>query len=280
MRTILLIDDHSLYSRNAALLALQIAQAEQAKIVVGTFKMPIKQPTAELSSAWETFTGSMEEETFDNRHISGHVKFLNDQSVGYGCEIEEMEITDMNSGTFARFVNDSDVFMVIKSAGDSNTVSGGQCPLNMQVVLNQLIVPVCLIPAGWKPKLFESAAYLTDLRYCRKDILSNLFGLTSLTKTAVYVAHMANAGTADLSPEYAVTLFDSLTIKPVHKARLFFHHIEQTESSTVADVLVNGMNTDTLVLTNHSAHFQQLIGDGLTIKHADVTTVPLLLYPA
>jgi hypothetical protein len=280
MRTIFLIDDYSPYSRNTAEFALQFAEITKAKIVVGTFKVPVGWAISDVSSASVTDTCSLEEEAVGSELISGHLKFLNDQRAGYGCCIDEIEISSMNAGSLAQFINESNVLMVVKSVQEKQNYFQMHTSFDMQAVLNQVIVPVCLVPAGWKPTLFKSLAYLTDLRYCRTDILSHLFKLTDSSDTAVYVAHMAIKGTADLSPDYATTLFSSLAVQSACRQRLFFHHIKQSTSITVADVLVNSMDTDALVLTNHSAHFQQLIGDNLTIKYPEVIRVPLLLYPA
>ena len=279
MRTIFLIDDYSPYSRNAAQFALQVAEIIQAKILVGTFKVPVESSVTNLSGASTKVTDLIEEEAIDEEHISGQLKLLNSQRPHYDCRIEEMDISSMNVNLLAQFINTSNVTMLIKAA---------QCGLNnlslarsfdMQSVLNQINVPVCLVPAGWKPSSFKSLAYLTDLRYCRTDILSHLYQLTGSSIT-VYVAHMAIPGTADLSPDYAVDLFNDFTAKSPQKQPLFFHHIKQSASITVADVLVNSMDTDALVLTNHSAHFKQLIGDDLSIRDPDGVNVPLLLYPA
>jgi hypothetical protein len=280
METIFLIDDNSTYARNAAEFALQIARKAQAEIMIGTFKSPVEQSIAHFAGASSGFSGMADEEPSNSEYISEYLKALNAESNDYDCGIEEVDISSMSADNLARFINDSKAAMVIKTTHDGNHTAQTLIPVDMQAVLNRLIVPVCLVPAGWKPQLLKSMAYLTDLRYCRIDILNHLFKLTNTSDTEVYIAHIAVAGNADLSPEYATGLFSSLTVNPAFRERLFLHHIKQDDSINVADVLLNSMMTDTLVLTNHSAHFRQLIGDNLTVRNRDIIRVPLLLYPA
>jgi hypothetical protein len=255
MHTIFIIDDHLSHAKNAAVLAFRLAKNTRAKIVLGTFKSMVSEPAARM-----------------------YLNTLNENDENCGCSIEELEIGHMTIDCLAGFINQNQTLMVIKSttAGEG---SGQQAKVffNMHALLNKVFAPVCLIPAEWEARSLKRIAYITDLRYCRTDILSHLFKFIT-PEAAVYIAHMAVPGVADLAPQFAIRLFKNLTAK-LNGRRLSLHHIKETASTTVADVLVNGMNNDALIFTNRSAHFSQLVGNGFDMKHPELIQVPLLLYP-
>jgi len=280
MRTIFLIDDDSPQARNAAALALQLAQMSQAKIVLGKFKSAADRAIAYAGRAGVTTTRAEGKTEFREQNLPAHLNALYAPLSSFNGNIEELDIGEYSSDALARFINQNETMMIIKSGvaiGEGNQKA--KSSLTMQAVLNKVNVPVCLVPPAWQPGPLRSVAYLTDLRYCRADILSHLLQLTT-PDIAVYVTHMALDGVADLAPDYAARLFSRLAGKRAKSARLFLHHIKDHLSIAVADVLVNSMDNDAVVLTNHSAHFRTLIGHDLCIRRPELIRVPIFLYPA
>jgi 3-polyprenyl-4-hydroxybenzoate decarboxylase len=149
----------------------------------------------------------------------------------------------------------------------------------MGTLLSKVNVPICLVPATWQPGPLKSVAYLTDLRYCRTDIMGHLLKFIA-PNTAVYIAHMAMNGVVDLASEYANGLFTRVAGMFLKEAKLYLHHIKESQSLKVADVLVNSMKNGALVVTNHSAHFHALLGNNLRVRDPELIRVPLLIYPA
>jgi hypothetical protein len=276
MHTIFIIDDYSSNAESAAVLAFRLAKNTRAKIVLGTLKSLARKSAARMLVDTEGLA------ELPARQEQGLLTYLNalNENKNSGCSIEEIEIGHMTTERLADFINQNQTLMVIKPiAAGNGKEQQATVSFNIRALLKQVFAPVCLIPTGWQVRSLKSITYITDLRYCRTDILSHLFKFISKEAT-VYIAHMTLPAVADLVPEFATGLFKSLVTKFVNGPRLSLHHIKETASMTVADVLVNGMNNDALVLTNHSAHFNQLIGDGLELKHPELIQVPLLLYPA
>jgi hypothetical protein len=166
--------------------------------------------------------------------------------------------------------------LIIKSATAGNTEK--RSPLKLNEVLSKVNVPVCLVPAAWPPRPLQSVAYLTDLRYCRTDVVGHLLKCLP-PEAAVYIAHMAISGLADLASAYAHTLFECFAGTFINGAKLYLHHIKESRSLTVADVLANSMNNDALVLTHRSSSCQELVAADLSFRHPDIIRVPLLIYP-
>jgi hypothetical protein len=274
MPTIFIIDDYSSNAENAAMLAFMLAKNTRAKIVLGTLKSLVKEPTARMLVDTE---GIAELPVRYQQGLLTYLNALNESAENSGCSIEQLEIGHMTTDNLADFINQNQTLMVIKPITAGNG-KGQTLSFNIRGLLSKVLVPVCLVPAGWKVCSLKRITYITDLRYCRKDIINHLFKFIT-PEAAVYIAHMALPGVADLVPEFAKALFKSLVAMFINGRRLSLHHIKETASTTVADVLVNGMNNDALVLTNRSAHFNQLIGDGFDRKHHELIQVPLFLYP-
>jgi hypothetical protein len=277
MHTIFIIDDYSSNAENAAVLAFRLAKNARAKIVLGTLKSLVREPAARMLVGAE---GIAELPLMRKQGLMTYLNALNENDENCGCNIEELEISNMTTDSLAGFINQNQTLMVIKpiAVGNENR-QRAKVAFNIRVLLSKVFTPVCLIPTGWQVRSLKRITYITDLRYCRTDILNHLFKFIS-QEANVYIAHMALPGVADLVPDFAKGLFNTLTARYFNGQRLSFHHIKETASMTVADVLVNSMNNDALILTNRSAHFNQLIGDDFDIKHPELIEVPLLVYPA
>jgi hypothetical protein len=279
MQTIFLINDNIPDAANAAAFAWHLAQTTSSKIVLGSFLMAVNKHAVTFPPALITSMGLPERGESPEAGILAHLKELNSQAGGLPCRIEELNMSGMEAGKVARFINENNTLLIIKSATDCRRDTEKRSPLKLNAVLSKVNVPVCLVPAAWQPHPLQSVAYLTDLRYCRTDVVSHL--LKCLTpEAAIYIAHMAISGLADLASAYAHTLFERFAGTFINGAKLYLHHIRDSQSLTVADVLANSMNNDALVLTHRSSSCQELVGADLSFRHPDIIRVPLLIYPA
>jgi hypothetical protein len=280
MQTIFLINDESQDADNAAAFAWYMARTTRAKIVLGSINLSVGKPKLSHAHALITTTGMIEESVPYQEGLLSHLKKLNAKDGTFTCSIEELDISRMDANSIAMFINQNDTLMIIKAANNgSYDLVNARPPLNICAVLSKVNIPICLVPATWQPGPLQSVAYLTDLRYCRTDIISHL--LKCMTpNTAVYIAHMAMNGVVDLALEYANRLFKRLAGMFLKESKLYLHHIKERQSITVADVLANSMKNDALVLTNRSATYNELIGADLSFRYPDVIRIPLFIYPA
>lgn len=187
---------------------------------------------------------------------------------------ESVNISGMSAGQLALQIAAQSVSVVIK-AYDRALKEHNQ----LQTLISRITVPVWLVPVGCQPIVPRHIAYITDLRYCRTDLLKSALRLTAPIATHISVVHLAAPGLPDLSPAFAKSMFEELCNTIAGAGRLSFQHIREPHLATIADVLINGLLVDGLVLANRSPHFNDLLPaiSGLTTDGAALR--PLLLFP-
>jgi hypothetical protein len=70
-----------------------------------------------------------------------------------------------------------------------------------------------------------------------------------------------------------------------HSARassehFYFNNIRERNIGKAVDVLVNDMNTDLLVLTNHRYHFDELLGSVNELTLPGYIQIPIMIFPS
>lgn len=269
MKTILVINNATPEAGYAAQFALIIAQKMQVNLLLAS--------TSKVSSAVKVLTdGSLYIGTDDP--IRERLETLNERSDGFKPEIGEIDASSFSENQLAEFIYCNDISMIVKGELDGMQSQLPRKDLNIHTVLNKVRCPLLLVPANWQLKDIERIAYISDLRYCRTYVISQLTRVARPWAASVSVAHIAVDGLPDMEESYAESVFNAST-QGVNYDKLLFNNIREKELLTAVDVLINGMRNDMLVLINHRYHFEEIIGRYITDTLPPNISVPLLIYP-
>lgn len=140
--------------------------------------------------------------------------------------------------------------------------------------------PVLLIPEKFTYKAFEKIVYPTDLRFCRRDIVSFLNHLAKPLNASILIANISEKGIPFMEDNYARTVFSETLLTRTNQEHIYFNNIRERDVPRAIDVLVNGMNNDLLVLVNNKFHFNELMGQGAHYAIPGNIRIPLLVFPS
>jgi hypothetical protein len=272
MHTIFCIDENTQEANHTVRFAFELASKIRARLVLGTVK-PVVSSEAIVLSAMSVrnmapaldqgISGRLWPEITGGQHLDTNMIFAG-----------TIDISGWLADEFVQFVNQHGVSILVMSAAAADTHIAN----SVEKILHKVLSPVLLIPPE-PTNIPSKLAYLTDLRYCRLDLLNRTLQLTTELQTTVSVAHLSLPGLPDLAPAFALDLFNEICQKCPYGQRLTFHHIPDQPIVTVADVLVYRMQHDGLVLANHTPHFGSLIKERLLAENPNSPHPALLLYP-
>jgi hypothetical protein len=275
MKTIFVINQNTLAGEMAHC-AIEIAALTGAKILFGVERISASQTTFVASTGTEL----SEEESLPDSGMKmiRRPRMMSQIRESYQPSIEQVDISAMNVDALANYINTNNIQLIIKSPSKSPAESAEKT-LNWQSVLNKILIPILVIPENGSYRPIKNFSYVTDLRYCRQDVMRYVSKLTDSLDASLFLAHLTSSGLPDLMPDFAVSIFEEVAKKWPDKNKLIMHHVRETDILRVADVLINGMNTDALILVNHSAHYDRLIGNDLSLRYPGITLNPILLFP-
>jgi hypothetical protein len=269
MKTILVINNSTPEAGHAAQFALLIAQKMQANLLLAH--------TSKVSSAVKVLTdGSLYIGKDDP--ICERLAALNETCDGFKPQISELDASSFSESQLAEYVYGNGISMIVKGEQDDTQLPLPRKEINIHTVLNKVCCPLLLVPANWLIKDVERIAYISDLRYCRTSIISQLSSIGKPWNASVSIAHISVDGLPDMEETYAESVFKSLS-QGVNYHKLIFNNIKEKELLTAVDVLINGMRNDLLVLINHHYHFEEIVGRYITAALPQNITIPLLIYP-
>jgi hypothetical protein len=269
MKTILVINNATPEAGHAAKFALTIAQKMQANLLLAN-------TTRILSTVKVLTDGSLALGTDDA--LLENLEHLNTGGDGFKPEITELDASSLNEAQLAEYIYKNDISMIVKGELDGVQSQVARRDINIHAVLNKVRCPLLLIPANWHIKDIERMAYISDLRYCRGYIISQMARVAQPWDASISVAHISVDGLPDIEEKHANNVFKAAT-SSVKYDKLFFNNIKEKDLLTAVDVLINGMHNDLLVLINHRYHFEEIIGRYITDTLPLNVTVPLLIYP-
>lgn len=140
--------------------------------------------------------------------------------------------------------------------------------------------PVLFIPEKFGYKAFEKMVYATDLRFCRREVVTFLTQFARPLGASVLIANIPAEGLPYMEDNYARSVFEKETFNPNKYEHMYFSNIRERDIPKATDVLVNGMNNELLVLMNHKYHFNELFGNGVLRVIPSHLQVPLMIFPA
>lgn len=140
--------------------------------------------------------------------------------------------------------------------------------------------PILLIPEKFEYKAFEKIVYATDLRFCRREIVSFLSQLAKPLNASILIANISAKGLPFMEDNYARTVFTDTLLTRGNQEHIYFSNIRERDIPRAIDVLVNGMNNDLLVLVNNKFHFNELVGHDMPYIIPSNIHIPLLIFPS
>lgn len=272
MRKILFLSDGSKAAENAMQVALRISEKMNAGLLVGELNKTLT-PSKQLVPA-----GDLRKETDECSTAKMNELVIFKPSIPVQPSINYIDLSGFDAQKVAQLVIQQDVKLLIKGikACDDGQIAQ---EFNIHSVLNRVACPLLLVPDNWMRLNFEQMVYITDLRYCKFQVLKYLALLGSPYKARLLVAHISEKGIPDMDKNYAREFFDEVIRANVSYSRLFFDHIKEKNLLRATDILIHGMNTDLLVLVNHHFHFEEIMGRYISHIMPKHVTIPLLVFP-
>ena len=279
MKTIIVINDGSEAGEHAAGMALGIAQKVTANLLVANVYQPAAVKLREYISAGIEQEGGAEGS--QSPGLMGVLITMNGRFAGdFVPEISFVEAADFSLNDMVHFINNHEIWMMVKGANEVMRQNTPYLSANIQSVLNRVSCPLLLVPEKSHLQDFERIAYMADLRYCQIPVLNYLAQLARPYQSKIQIAHVSAKGLPDMGENYARSFFSEAICRKVHYDQLYFNNIREKNLHQVFDVLIHGMKTDLLVLINHQFHFEELMGRYITNQLPGYITVPVLVFPS
>jgi len=278
MKNILIFNDFSPEAEHAAELALLLAGKTNTNLYIwNTFEKHENPVTKELAVAHAN-----EEETAVTTDSTSWILKLESKlnwETGLLPVVKFIEGMDYTPNHVLSIVNRYDIGMLVKGiTGDKSD----RLHIEAEVLScsTKSGCPVLLIPEKFAYKPFEKMVYATDLRFCRREIVSFMSQLARPLDAGILIANLSAKGLPFMEDNYARTVFSETLLTAANQEHLYFSNIRERDIPRAIDVLVNGMNNDLLVLVNNKFHFNELVGQSAPYTIPDNILVPLLIFPS
>ncbi|MBV8389057.1 MAG: universal stress protein [Mucilaginibacter sp.] len=278
MKNILIFNDFSPEAEHAAELALLLAGKTNTNLYVwNTFdkrENPVAKELAvahaneeetEITTDHTSWILKLESKLNWETGLLPVVKFI--EGVDYAPNHVLSIVSRYDIGMLVRGIaeDESDLLHIKSEALGCSTKSG---------------CPVLLIPQKVNYKAFEKIVYATDLRFCRREIVSFLSQLAKPLNASILIANISAKGLPFMEDNYARTVFSETLLTRANQEHVYFSNIRERNVPRAIDVLVNGMNNDLLVLVNNKFHFNELVGQNMPYIIPTNIHVPLLIFPS
>ena len=265
MEEILVLNDDSHEARHAATYSYNLAcQYNKNILVANLFK--VRRQLSKMKS----FTGFQESAEADRPE-----EFFSQLNKLEACNahvpgIRRLDVSGFSAQDLARYVYDQKIWMVVQGSQPSL--------IDLQSVLNRLNCPILLVPTGSALRVPERIAYLADLRYAQVPVINFLSRLYS-GRESVIMTHICAKGLPELDRDYAMDLFSDGLNKNVNCDHLFLSRLVEKSFLACIDQILNGIQADLLVCSNHHYHFDQLLGGNISNIVTGELNVPVLVFP-
>ena len=278
MKSILVITDHSPEAENASLAALRIAQRVNANIII-LHAAPFKKHKRSLVYKHNHNNIAEEHQNVPVTFFDTLVE-LSRQGEGFKPLIKKVQFNTPEA-EIGHIVAKDEVWMVVVGLkASANAI--GRPRLNkpaIQSIINKVSCPVIIIPQSCTAIHLERIVYMTDLRYCRLDIVKLLSKLATCFDANLILAHVAIANLPDMDERYAVDKFENEVHKDCGGAVTFFTHIKERDLKKAANIMIDVMQTDMIAFANHRFHFKELIGEHVSGAFLCHLPIPLIIFP-
>jgi len=176
-------------------------------------------------------------------------------------------------------VKNHDVGLLIRGIAEDKEKKG-HIEANILKSATKSGCPVLLVPKAISYKMFEKLVYITDLRFCRHDIVTFLTQLARAIDAGVLIANISEKGIPLMEESYAASVFEDAILDASNRDHIYFSNIKERNIPNAIDILVNEMNNDLLVMVNNKFHFNELLGHDSPYAIPENIRVPLLVFPS
>ncbi|MDB5144989.1 MAG: hypothetical protein JWQ66_3702 [Mucilaginibacter sp.] len=274
MKTILIINNSSVATHPATLLAFSIAQQTGAHLLLANIR-PVSNKLPVNTYALVPTNAPGEFLTEPVYSLLEELNRINDQDSPYKPDIQVLAEATYTEADIAALINKHHVWMVVSDVQDYAITT----KLNLQAILNKIQCPLMLVPDNFDQKSFDRIVYTADLRYCRIEILRYLIALAKPYQASLLIAHLSASGLPHLDDNYAGMIFNEGIYPLLSYPQLNYQNIRERDMNKAVDVLVNGMGADLLVLENHRFHFEEIFGMSIPDQLPPHLTLPILIFP-
>lgn len=273
MKSILLLTDSSSAARQAALLASSIAGKTGARLSTANIEtrdkpVPVGDYALVAKNASGVFIAKPVNNSVEKQKAISHA----DHTFQQGHDVSPRSYTTTELYTL---INKNNIAMVI-AGFPAEAVSSG---INFQTLLNHIQCPLLLVPENSCLESLKRITCMADLRYSRTEILRSLVKIARPLQASLLIAQLSLKGLPHLTDSYAATIFKESIYPLIGYEQLIYQNIKERNIAKAADVLINGMHTDLLVLENRRFHFEEILGRHIPQFMPEQLSVPLLIFP-
>lgn len=270
MKTILFLNDYSAEAEHALAYTLILASSLKARILVWNLKEQSQNDfEAVMVSAFES-TGRV-----------GQLNWIEKSKSRISLLEEEQPITtlselDILTKSIHEIVTSHNIELIIKGvAGPFKAAVEG-----LRSILTKTYCPVLLISEDVQLRVPKHSVYLTDLRFCRHDVIRFLKRFKAEPSGQLSIAHLCYRGLPNLDEKYALTLFEDSVGLNHPNCNVTLTYIKDNDVHVATDVLVNMLNADLLALTYSGFHFRALTFENISQIVFRSLTIPILIFPS
>lgn len=147
-------------------------------------------------------------------------------------------------------------------------------------MLKKIHCPLLLVPADASLLMPEHIFYLTDLRFCRREVVNFIRKIAAPAESNITIAHVNEADLPNLDEKYSASLFNDAVVRHHKQCHLQFTYIKDRNFKRITDVLVNTMHAGLLATESKSSFFKVLASKNIDVVDLNDFSVPLLIFPS
>ncbi|MDN3584248.1 universal stress protein [Mucilaginibacter flavus] len=286
MKTIIALTDFSPNATHAAHYAFQLANSLKANLVLcNAYLVP-----AEIPSAY-TIAWPIEEYNLLSEESVDMLKLLKEQLETWA---ETLQNTDnftpqiaihssfgAVSSVIKELVPANEISMIVAGTHESSFLGDVLSGNNVNIMINNIDLPLLLIPPNAAFKNIEKVAFATDLKFAAEDVTA-LKLLNTITEQLNATVMLAN-----IYDEQAHTPLFEKCVKDSLDALISQGSFEKMSSKTVIDdtperglqLLCNEEKIDVLAMVHHDLNtFQRMFKGSHTKSMLALIDIPLLIF--
>jgi len=277
MKNLLLFNDFSTEAEHAAELALLVAGKANCNLYVWNTIEYDTLPKAKLVAAGAA--GEMPEIYSDKNSWIERLESRLNWETGLRPTVHFIEGVDYVSDNVLSVVKRFDVGLLLRgTSGDAE--HSAYIEANILKSATKSGCPVLLVPKHFPYKVFEKIAYPTDLRFCRRDVVTFISQMAKLLGSSILIANISEKGLPYMEDSYAASVFHDIVNNSGHFEDILFSNVKERDIPKALDILVNSMNNDLLVMVNNKFHFNELMGHDSPYAIPENINIPLLIFPS
>ena len=270
MKTLLVLNDYTPEAEHALAYSIMLASGLHTRILVWNLR---EQPQHERQFV---------KANTKNADIEPSIKWLEKVKLSIGND-QDYEpsihfLTEMETLTkgLHELVISNNVDLVIRGIS-SKTENKGP---GINVILKKTHCPLMLISEETPLTVPENIFYLTDLRFCRREVVSFAKKISDEFNSHITIAHCSDPDLPNLNEKYASILFKDTVAQNNKQHNISFTYVKDRDFKRVTDVLINTLHARLLLLESKSAHFKALTSKNRHMLEFAELTVPVVIFPS